>query len=227
MLNKIILVLSMTLNLVLALIIYGTNKPVKLADFRDALSDTPTTAQQMQNSLANATPAAVPAVDAAPALVAPVEGAQLPVAPGIAAPAQITAPVSAAAPVAAAAPIEPVAPIKTAALMITGGNDWRAYKQDAAEDSDVFISNIFRSRKNGERAVAAAVRRTKARGKNVLFSCLLPEKSGGVFYVIRMAPPVVHPPQVAGWSELKSSQVYSNDLSVITHKAETDIQEMF
>lgn len=213
MVNKIVLLLSMTLNLVLALVVFQSNKPIKLTDFRDALSDTPTTAQLMNNSLAGIAPELVPPGDAAAVPVVPVAPALAPVLP--AAPAVEPAPVTAAAPI---APVAPIVPIKTAALMIKGGNDWTAYKQDAAEDSDVFISNIFRSRKNGEKAVAAAVRRTKARGKNVLFSCLLPEKSGGVFYVIRMAPPEPQP---------EAEELYLSDLGEITAESESEIQVMY
>jgi hypothetical protein len=71
------------------------------------------------------------------------------------------------------------------------------------------------------------VRRIKARGKDVIFSCVLPEKSGGVFYVIRMAPPAVHPPQVAVAPRWKSDQAYSSNLSDITSKAESEIQMMY
>ena len=217
MLNKIVLLLSMTLNLVLALIVFQNNKPLKAVDFRDALSDTPTTSQLMNNSLASVTP-----VPAAPVAAAPVVAD-----PAIAVLAPAAAPVSEVAPVAAVAHVQTVVPVKTAALMIRGGNDWAAYKQDAAEDSDVYVSNIFRSRKRGEQAVAAAVKRTKARGKSVLFSCVLTEKSGGVFYVIRMSVPAIRPPQAAVATRWQSEEPYSNDLNAITSKAESDIQMMY
>ncbi len=221
MLNKITLLLSMSLNLVLALIVYESNKPVKALDFRDAMSDTHTSGQLMNNSLASLTPAPV----------APVDAALVPVTPVVAAPEAVAlvsapvAPVGEVAPVAALAPVKAIAPVKTAALLITSGNDWAAYKQDAAEDTDVFVSNIFRSRIRGEKAAAAAVRRNKALGKNILFSCVLTAKAGGVFYVIRMAPPVIHPPQVA--ARWKSDNAHSSDLAEITSQAESDIQMMY
>lgn len=225
MLNKVTLLLSMTLNLVLALIVYENNKPVKLADFRDAISDTHTSGQLMNNSLANLTPAPVTPVDAAQVPVAATPAVAAPAPVGLA-PVQVTTTVSDVAAEAAAEPVK-TAPVKTAALMIKGGNDWLAYKQDAAEDSDVFVSNIFRSRKNGEKAVIAAVKRTKARGKDVLFSCVLTEKSGGVFYVIRMATPAIRPPQAAVATRWKSDEGYSSDLGEITNKAESEIQVMY
>jgi hypothetical protein len=154
-----------------------------------------------------------------PAAVAPVPAALAPV--------EVTTTVSDAAPEAAAVPVKPAAPVKTAALMIKGGNDWAAYRQDAAEDSDVFVSNIFRLRANGEKAVVAAVRRNKALGKEILFSCVLTEKSGGVFYVIRMATPAIHPPQAKVATRWTSNEGYTNDLSVITSQAESDIQMMY
>jgi hypothetical protein len=232
MVNKIVLLLSMTLNLVLALIVFQNNRPVKALDFRDALADTPAARPSLNNSLAGVTPLpATPAVAApVPAVAMPAPAAVAPAAvlppPAIPAPAQATTAVSGTVPETAAGPAQAV-PIKTAALIIAGDNDWKAYKQDAAEDGDVFISNIFRSRKRGEKAMAAAVRRTKARGKDILFSCVLTEKSGGVFYIIRMAPPAVHPPQVAAAHPRKSAQPYSTDLGEITSKAETEIQVMY
>ena len=224
MLNKVTLVLSMTLNLVLALIVYQNNKPVKLADFRDSVSDTRAIGQQLSNSLASVTPALVPPAEAVPGVVEPVVAAPAPAALG---PVQVTATVSEIAHEAAVAPVEPVAPVKTAALMIKGGNDWAAYKLDAAEDSDVFVSNIFRSRRMGEKAVVAAVKRVKARGKEVLFSCVLTEKSGGVFYVIRMATPAIRPPQATVATRWKSDDGYSSDLGEITNRAESEIQVMY
>lgn len=221
MLNKITLLLSMTLNLVLAIIVYENNKPVKLADFRDAMSDTRTSGQLMSNSLASVTPALVPPAEALPGIVEPVVAA-----PAALVPVEVTTTVSEIAPEAAVAPV-PVAPVKTAALMIKGGNDWAAYKMDAAEDSDVFVSNIFRLRKNGEKAVVAAVKRIKASGKDVLFSCVLTEKSGGVFYVIRMAAPAIRPPQAAVATRWQSDDGYSSDLNEITNRAESEIQVMY
>ena len=232
MLNKVTLLLSMTLNLVLALIVYQNNKPVKLADFRDALSDTRASGQQLNNSLASVTPALLPPAGAVPGVVEPAVAAPVAQAPAALPPVEVTTTVSEIAPEAAAAPVEtaPVkkpAPVKTAALMIKGGNDWLAYKQDAAEDSDVFVSNIFRLRKNGEKAVVAAAKRFKASGKEILFSCVLTEKSGGVFYVIRMAPAAVHPPRAAVATRWKSDDGYSSDLGEITNKAESEIQVMY
>ncbi len=228
MLNKIVLLLSMTLNLVLALVVLGYNsKSLKSLDYRDALSDTPATSQLMNNSLASVTPALVPPAEAVPGIAEPVVAA-----PAALAPVEVTTTVSEIAPEAAAAPVETVpvkkpAPVKTAALMIKGGNDWLAYKQDAAEDSDVFVSNIFRLRKNGEKAVVAAAKRFKASGKEILFSCVLTEKSGGVFYVIRMAPAAVHPPRAAVATRWKSDDGYSSDLGEITNQAEAEIQVMY
>lgn len=227
MLNKIVLLLSMTLNLVLALVVLGYNsKSLRSLDYRDALSDTPATSQLMNNSLASVTPALVPPAEAVPGIVEPVVAAPVAPAPAALAPVEVTTTVSDAAPEAAVVPVKPAAPVKTAALMIKGGNDWVAYKQDAAEDSDVFVSNIFRLRKNGEKAVVAAVKRMKAGGKEVLFSCVLTEKSGGVFYVIRMATPSIRPPRATVATRWKSD-AYSSDLGEITNQAESEIQVMY
>ena len=81
MVNKIVLLLSMTLNLVLALIVFQNNKPLKAVDFRDALADTHTSGQLMNNSLAGLTPAPVAPVEAAQVPVAQVAAAPVPVAP--------------------------------------------------------------------------------------------------------------------------------------------------
>lgn len=217
----------MSLNLVLALVVLGyNNKSLKSFDFRDAMSDRPASGQLMNNSLASLTPAPVTPADAALVPVAPVIAAPAPADLALA-PVQAAPLVSEAAPVVAEAPVKTAAPIKTAALMIRGGNDWAAYRQDAAGDGDVFVSNIFLLRKNGEKAVVAAVRKNKARGREILFSCVLPAKSGGVFYVIRMAPPAIHPPQVAAAYRRKSAPVYSTDLSDITSDAESEIQMMY
>ncbi len=111
--------------------------------------------------------------------------------------------------------------------MIKGGNDWAAYKKDAADDNDVVISNIFRSKRRGEKAMVAAARRSKARGKDILFSCVLPEKSGGVFYVIRLAPPSVPAPQVAALPGLKPDQSYVNEIKNITEETEAELRQTF
>ncbi len=154
MTTKIILALSMSLNLMLAFVILeGNKKPVSLADFRDAVADTSVASQ---------------AVAPAPAELAPLPAAE-------------TVPVAAAP---AAAAVEEPAPAP--ALIVA--NDWAAYKQEMADDSDVVVSNVFRLEKNGNRAMNAAVRRLEAAGKDVLFSCLMPATGGGTFYLIRLVP---------------------------------------
>ena len=116
------------------------------------------------------TRAAGQALDAVPAQVPPL-------------PAAATVPVEAAP---AAAVVEEQAP----APAIRVANDWAAYKQEMAEDRDVLVSNLFRSEKNCNRAMNAAVRRLQAAGKDVLFSCPLPASGGGTFYLIRLASSV-------------------------------------
>ena len=224
MLNKIPLLLSMTLNVLLAVVIVDNNsKSLKTLDFRDAVADNHNSGQLMNNSLASVIPVqAIPAsetpVIAAPAAEAP--------APALApAPAPIPAQPAIAAEEALPAPAP--APAKSTALMIKAGNDWAAYKKDAAEDNDVFISNIFRSKRNGEKAMTAAVRRNKKLGKDILFSCVLPEKSGGVFYVIRMAPITAPAKQVATLSKTKADQAYINEIKNLTSQTETEIRETF
>ena len=163
MTNKIALVLSMSLNVMLALVILENNKkPVALADFRDAVSDNR---------------ASVQLVDAAPAEVIP--------------PPAVEPVVVEAAPAAAA--VEEPAPPRAVIV----ANDWAAYRQEMAEDRDVVVSNIFRSEKNGERAMNAAVNRLVAAGKDVLFSCLMPATGGGTFYLIRLVSVTPEIPMMA------------------------------
>ncbi|MDD5208408.1 MAG: hypothetical protein PHV36_03415 [Elusimicrobiales bacterium] len=91
-----------------------------------------------------------------------------------------------AAPAAAAVAEQAPAPAPARAQAIIVANDLAAYKQEMAEDRDVVVSNLFRSEKNCDRAMHAAVRRLQVAGKEVLFSCLMPATGGGTFYLIRL-----------------------------------------
>jgi len=76
-------------------------------------------------------------------------------------------------------------------------NDLAAYKQEMTEDRDVVVSNLFRSEKNCDRAMKAAVRRLQVAGKEVLFSCLMPATGGGTFYLIRLVSVTPEIPMMA------------------------------
>ena len=155
MTTKIVLMLSMSLNVMLAFVIVQNNKkPVALADFRDAVADTRVPAEVLPPPAAEAV-----LVEAAPA----------------------------------AAAVE----VQTPAPAIIVANDLAAYKQEMAEDRDVLVSNLFRSEKNCDRAMNAAVRRLQVAGKDVLFSCLMPATGGGTFYLIRMVSVVPEIPRMA------------------------------
>ncbi|MBI5744029.1 MAG: hypothetical protein HY952_05725 [Elusimicrobia bacterium] len=189
MTNKITLLLSMSLNVVLALVILENNKkPVALADFRDAISD-----------------------NRASLRLADVASAEVPSAPAVE-----TAPAAAA--VEAPAPAPEQAPAK--ALIVA--NDWAAYKQDMAEDKDVVVSNIFKSEKNGKRAMLAAVSRLQAAGNEVLFSCMLPATGGGTFYLIRILPAAPEIPRMASLADVASKD-YIKEAQYITDRTEKEV----
>ena len=188
MTTKITLVLSMSLNVMLALVVLQNNKkPVALADFRDAIADTGASAR-----LADIVPAEVlpaPAVE-----TALVEAA--PAAPAVAEPAPPRA--------------------------VIVANDWAAYKQEMADDREVVVSNIFRSEKNGELAMNAAVRRLLAAGNDVLFSCLMPATGGGTFYLIRLVPAAPEIPRLKSISDM-SSKDYIKEMRFITDRTEKEV----
>lgn len=187
MTNKITLLLSMSLNVVLSLVILENNKkPVSLADFRDAVADNR---------------ASVRLADAVPAETLPPPAAE-------------TALVEAAP---AAAAVEEPAPAK--ALIVA--NDWAAYKQDMAGDSDVLVSNIFLSEKNGKRAMNSAVSKLQAAGKEVLFSCLLPATGGGMFYLIRLVPSTPEIPKMASMADLATKE-YVKEIQFIMERTEKE-----
>jgi hypothetical protein len=106
--------------------------------------------------------------------------------------------VPAAAP--APAPVVEQAPAPVPAPAIIVANDLDAYKQEMAEDRDVVVSNLFRSEKNCDRAMRAAVRRLQVAGKEVLFSCLMPATGGGTFYLIRLVSVAPEIPMMAARS---------------------------
>ncbi len=169
MTTKINLGLSLTLNVILGFVILQNNKkPVALSDFRDAVADTRPSSQ---------------AVDIVPAEVLPP-------------PAPETVFVE-AAPAAAAVVEQAPAPAPARAQAIIVANDLAAYKQEMAEDRDVVVSNLFRSEKNCDRAMHAAVRRLQVAGKEVLFSCLMPATGGGTFYLIRLVSVAPEIPMMA------------------------------
>jgi len=229
MTTKIALILSMSLNMVLALVLLqGTKKPVSLGDFRDAVADTRPAAHAMENALADAVPAA--AASAAPADAASMAAPVAPMAPvAQAAPAELAA----VAPAAADAADEPVpspaaapAPVKPAPRALVVANDWEGYKKDMAGDKDVVISNIFRSEKAGKTAMRSAVNKQRARGREVLFSCLLPATGGGMFYIIRLAQVTPDMPRVAAVQDTDIYD-YSNEMQSIMEKSEKEAQETF
>lgn len=190
MTTKIALLLSMSLNVMLAFVIVEHNKkPVSLGDFRDAIADTPAPVQL---------PETVPAEILPPPAAETVIVQALPAAAAVAA---------------------PVAPEPAPVIV---ANDWAAYRQEMADDKDVLVSNIFRSERNAERAMQAAVSRLHASGKDVLFYCVLPATGGGVFYLVRTVsdePEIPRLPSIAdvsGRDQLKGIQF-------ITEKAEKDV----
>ncbi len=188
MTTKINLVLSLSLNVMLALVILVNNKkPVALADFRDSVADTRASYQP---------------VAAAPAEVL------LP-------PAVETALVEAAP---AADAVEEPAPPRARIV----ANDWAAYRQEMADDKDVLVSNLFRSEKNGERAMNAAVGRLLASGKDVLFSCLMPATGGGTFYLIRLVPAAPEIPRTASMADVESKDSL-REIRFITDRTEKEV----
>jgi hypothetical protein len=195
MTNKITLLLSMSLNVVLALVILENNKkPVALADFRDAIAD-----------------------NRASLRLADVASAEVPAAPAVE-----TAPVTDAAPAAAAVEAPAPAPEQAPAKALIVANDWAAYKQDMAEDKDVVVSNIFKSEKNGKRAMLAAVSRLQAAGNEVLFSCMLPATGGGTFYLIRILPAAPEIPRMASLADVASKD-YIKEAQYITDRTEKEV----
>jgi len=95
----------------------------------------------------------------------------------------------------AAAAVVEQAPAPAPAIIVA--NDLAAYKQEMTEDRDVVVSNLFRSEKNCDRAMKAAVRRLQVAGKEVLFSCLMPATGGGTFYLIRLVSVTPEIPMMA------------------------------
>ncbi len=67
-------------------------------------------------------------------------------------------------------------------------SDRSAYIRDNEGDNDVVISGIFPDKSRAEKAMSEEESRLKTGGSTILFSCLLRETAGGVFYVIRLAP---------------------------------------
>jgi hypothetical protein len=219
----------MSLNMVLGLVLLqDTKKSASLADFRDSVADTRPAPAAMENALAGAVPAAAAITAPAPAAaiaapVAQVAPAELaPVAPAV-------VPPVAEAPAAdepAAAPEVAPAPAKPARSVLVVANDWEGYKKDAAGDRDVIISNIFHSEKTGKIAMRSAVNKQRARGREVLFSCLLPATGGGMFYMIRLAQTTPDVPRVAS-AQSTNIYDYSNQMQSIMEKTEKEVQETF
>lgn len=194
MTTKIALLLSMSLNVLLAFVIVDINKkPVSLGDFRDALADTPAPVQTPEAATAEALPPPAPetvlteAAAAAPALPAVEEPAPLP---------------------------------RPAPVIIA--NDWAAYRQEMADDRDVVVSNIFRSERNAQKAMNAAVSRIYASGRDVLFSCVLPATGGGVFYLIRTVSEEPEIPELPTMADV-SSRDYLKEIQFITDKTEKEV----
>ncbi|MHB0995042.1 MAG: hypothetical protein ACYC2I_01590 [Elusimicrobiales bacterium] len=190
MTTKIALVLSMSLNVMLAFVIVDNNrKPVSLGDIRDAVADTGVP---------------VPPVEAAPVQteLVPPPAAETVLTDAVPAEAAVETPVPAPEPVVA--------------------NDWAAYRQEMTDDKDVLVSNIFRSEKNGERAMTSAVSRLYAAGKDVLFSCLLPATGGGFFYLIRLAPAAQEIPRLASMADV-SNRDYLKEIQFITDMTEKEV----
>ncbi len=199
MTTKIVLLLSMSLNVMLAFVVIENNrKPVSLGDFRDSVADIRPSVQP---------PAPAPA-EAAPAEAAPIPAPQ----PAPAAEAVVVQPAPAAAP---AQERPQPAPIVVA-------NDWAAYRQDMADDKDVLVGNLFRSEKKAARAMDAAVTKAYASGRDVLFSCLMPATGGGVFYLIRLVPAAADVPRMASMADV-SSRGYVKEVKLITDRTEKEV----
>lgn len=118
-----------------------------------------------------------------------------------------------------AAPIVEQLPPPPAVIV---ANDWAAYKQEMAEDKDVLVSNIFRSDKNAERAMNAAVDRLQGAGKEVLFSCLMPATGGGVFYLVRLVSNTPEIPRMTSMAELATKE-YVKEVQFITDRTEKEV----
>jgi len=170
MTTKINLGLSLTLNVMLGFVILQNNKK-------------PASLGDLRDSVADTRPSYQPA-DIAPAEVLP------PPAPETV--------LAEAAPAAAALVEQAPAPAPAPAIIVA--NDLAAYKQEMTEDRDVVVSNLFRSEKNCDRAMKAAVRRLQVAGKEVLFSCLMPATGGGTFYLIRLVSVAPEIPMMASRS---------------------------
>jgi hypothetical protein len=180
MTTKIVLVLSMSLNVMLAVVVLENNKkPVALAEFRDAVADTRASAELVPPPAAE-----IALADAAPA----------------------------------AATMEEPAPPRAVIV----ANDWTAYRQEMADDRDVLVSNVFRSERNGEKAMNAAVNRLLASGKDVLFSCLMPATGGGTFYLIRLVPAATEIPRLPSMADIASKD-YIKEVQLITDRTEKEV----
>ena len=118
----------------------------------------------------------------------------------------------------AAAAVEEPAPLPAVIV----ANDWASYKQEMADDKDVLVSNIFRSEKNAERAMTAAVNRIYASGNDVLFSCLMPATGGGTFYLIRLVSATQEIPLKTSMADV-SNRDYLKEIQFITDKTEKEV----
>ncbi len=100
-----------------------------------------------------------------------------------------------------------------------------AYIKDAEGEDDVVISRIFYDRKLAKEELAREVSRLKTAGNPILFSCLLKETAGGVFYVIRLAPAQESAPQAAATAD-KGEETYVNALKQAAADAESDCRRL-
>lgn len=119
-----------------------------------------------------------------------------------------------------AAAVEEPAPAPKPAVIVA--NDWAAYRQDMAEDPDLVVSNVFRSERNAQRAMDAAVGRIYASGKDIIFSCLMPATGGGVFYLIRLVPATAEIPRLTSMADLAGRE-YVKEVKLINDRTEKEI----
>ena len=67
-------------------------------------------------------------------------------------------------------------------------SEWATYVKDNEGDTDVIVSAVFPDKKTAGNALSAEESRLTTGGSSILFSCLLRETAGGVFFVVRLAP---------------------------------------
>ncbi|MEI7527506.1 MAG: hypothetical protein WCK76_01070 [Elusimicrobiota bacterium] len=104
-------------------------------------------------------------------------------------------------------------------------SDRAAYIKDAEGEDDVVISRIFYDKTLAKEELAREVSRLKTAGNSILFSCLLKETAGGVFYVVRLAPSPESAPRPAASTD-KGEEAYVNSLKQVAADAENDCRRI-